>query len=191
MGMGEEMIRWKGEAAERIKAKLKRQGVIIPAGKARGRAQQSAGPEKTSVQKAVDKAKRAANSEKLTKAFLKVWHFLKGPELAREVRFAPPRRWRLDFAYESPAIKLGIELQGAVWTGGGHTRGMGYNNDAEKLNTSQVLGWRLFHLSVNMMTINNVQPIIDLIRAAESQAVKQESESVPTGKIFKGGSHGR
>lgn len=59
----------------------------------------------------------------------------------REFRFAPPRRFRFDFAW--PSVKLACEVQGGVWTDGRHTRGGGAETDAEKLSLAAVAGWRV------------------------------------------------
>lgn len=56
-----------------------------------------------------------------------------------EFRFAPPRRWRFDYAW--PAALLAVECEGGIWTHGRHTRGAGYLRDCEKYNAAQLLGW--------------------------------------------------
>lgn len=58
-----------------------------------------------------------------------------------EYRFAPPRRWRFDFAW--PAHKVALEVEGGVWTGGRHVSGAGFVKDMEKYNAAAVLGWRV------------------------------------------------
>ena len=63
------------------------------------------------------------------------------PQPLREFRFAPPRKFRFDFAW--PAQKVACEVQGAVWAGGRHTRGGGAEADAEKLSLAAVAGWRV------------------------------------------------
>jgi hypothetical protein len=49
-----------------------------------------------------------------------------------EYRFAPPRRWRTDYAW--PLAKLALEVEGGVWTNGRHTRGTGFLKDIAKYN---------------------------------------------------------
>lgn len=56
--------------------------------------------------------------------------------------FAPPRRWRFDYAW--PGLLLALEVEGGVWSGGRHTRGSGFLRDMEKYNTASLLGWRVF-----------------------------------------------
>lgn len=61
------------------------------------------------------------------------------PEL--EYKFCPTRRYKFDMAY--PGIKLGIEIDGSVFTMGRHTRGVGFINDCRKLNLAATLGWKV------------------------------------------------
>ena len=62
------------------------------------------------------------------------------PVPVREYRFAPPRRWKLDFAFVPE--KVAVEIEGGTWGGKSrHTTGTGFNKDCEKYNTAEVLGW--------------------------------------------------
>ncbi len=67
------------------------------------------------------------------------------PVPVRELRFAPPRRWRFDWAF--PLHRLAIEQEGAVWTAGRHTRGKGYVADLEKYNAATMAGWRVLRFT--------------------------------------------
>lgn len=51
------------------------------------------------------------------------------------------RAFRFDLCW--PTQMLAVELDGATWTGGRHTRGNGFQSDAEKRNLAQMLGWRV------------------------------------------------
>lgn len=67
-----------------------------------------------------------------------------------EYVFAPPRRWRFDFAWPPidglvPAVAL--EVEGGVWTRGRHTRGAGYVKDLEKYNEAAVRGWKVIRVT--------------------------------------------
>ena len=64
-----------------------------------------------------------------------------------EYRFHPVRRWRFDHA--NPEYKVAIEYEGGIWTGGRHTRGIGYKNDCDKYNAAQVLGWRVLRYTTS------------------------------------------
>ena len=63
------------------------------------------------------------------------------PAPVREHRFAPPRRFRFDFAW--PDRMLAVEVEGGEFVPGGgrHQRRSGFTRDAEKYNLAQRLGW--------------------------------------------------
>lgn len=73
------------------------------------------------------------------------------PPPQREFRFAPPRRWRMDYAW--PEILLYLEVEGGTWvTGGGrHSRGVGMRGDAEKYNAAALLGWTCLRATTDMV----------------------------------------
>lgn len=56
----------------------------------------------------------------------------------KEYRFHPTRLWRFDMAF--PERRVAVEIDGAVWTQGRHTRGSGYIADCEKLAEAAILG---------------------------------------------------
>jgi very-short-patch-repair endonuclease len=62
----------------------------------------------------------------------------------REHRFCA-RRWRFDFAW--PAQKLALEIDGAVWVQGRHTRGVGVEADNVKLAAAVIQGWRVLRVT--------------------------------------------
>jgi very-short-patch-repair endonuclease len=64
------------------------------------------------------------------------------PEPVREFRFCD-RRFRFDFAW--PTWKLACEVDGGVWSNGRHTRGAGFERDADKGNLAILNGWRVLH----------------------------------------------
>lgn len=64
-----------------------------------------------------------------------------GVECVREYRFHPVRKWRFDYAI--PSRKIALEVEGAVWTQGRHTRPRGFLGDMEKYNAATVMGWRV------------------------------------------------
>jgi very-short-patch-repair endonuclease len=79
----------------------------------------------------------------------------------REFRFAPPRRWRFDFAW--PEQKIALEIEGGTWVGGRHNRGAGYAKDLEKYNTATVLGWRLLRVTPEMVSDGTVLSLIEAL----------------------------
>lgn len=62
-----------------------------------------------------------------------------------EYRFAPPRRWRFDYAWPDPKHMIALEIDGGIWTQGRHTRGAGRLGDMEKQNAGALLGWRILY----------------------------------------------
>lgn len=80
------------------------------------------------------------------KSFLEMAIFgrLRDTELGepkREYRFHPVRKWKFDFAY--PERMVAVEAEGGVFSGGRHTRGMGFVNDCEKYNMAVLMGWKV------------------------------------------------
>lgn len=61
------------------------------------------------------------------------------PEPAYEVRFHPTRKWKFDVAWLDD--KIALEIEGAVFQNGRHTRGKGYLADCEKYSEAAILGW--------------------------------------------------
>ena len=61
------------------------------------------------------------------------------PAPEQEYRFHQARKWRFDFAW--PEKQLAVEVEGGVWTDGRHTRGDGFEKDAEKYNAACEAGW--------------------------------------------------
>lgn len=79
-------------------------------------------------------------------AFFKAQCALRGlPEPMREHRFHPVRKWRFDFAW--PDRMLAVEIEGGAFSGGRHTRGVGFQSDCEKYNAAVLSGWRVFRFT--------------------------------------------
>lgn len=74
---------------------------------------------------------------------------LKLPKPELEYKFHPTRKWRADFAW--PAWRVIIEVEGAVFAGGRHTRGRGFEADCLKYNAATELGWRVFRFSTGQV----------------------------------------
>lgn len=81
------------------------------------------------------------------------------PEPTTEHRFHPKRKWRFDFAW--PDVRLALEVEGGVWTGGRHTRGSGFLGDVEKYNAAAVMGWRVLRCTpstlLKLETVNTIK----------------------------------
>ena len=69
------------------------------------------------------------------------------PACVREHRFAPPRRWRFDFAW--PDHLFAVEIEGMGRADGGlaaHRTRAGFLKDAEKYERAMILGWRVYRV---------------------------------------------
>ena len=84
------------------------------------------------------------------------------PEPLLEHLFAPPRRWRFDYAW--PIYMVALEVEGGAFVGGRHVRGAGFKRDLEKYNAAVLLGWRLVRvLHDQLHTIETVEMLRALI----------------------------
>jgi very-short-patch-repair endonuclease len=72
------------------------------------------------------------------------------PEPQTEVRFHKTRKWRFDLAW--PDKMIAVEIDGAIWVRGRHSRGAGMEADNEKINEAQRLGFRVFRFSTGQVT---------------------------------------
>jgi len=63
--------------------------------------------------------------------------------------FHPTRKWRFDFAW--PDIRFALEVNGAIYVGGAHSRGKGQENDMEKIAEAAILGWTTICVSSNQI----------------------------------------
>ena len=90
----------------------------------------------------------------LEERFMRLWSLAGGPPLEREYRFHDKRRWRADFAQVEARVL--IEVEGGIWVNGRHNRAAGFNADLEKYLEAGLLGWRVFRLGPDQITIENV-----------------------------------
>jgi very-short-patch-repair endonuclease len=95
----------------------------------------------------VASSRRAIGSipSSLEAAYARILRGLKFPTPAREYRFDPIRKWRFDFAW--PDQRVAVELDGGIWTKGGHSTGGGIMRDMEKSNAAQLSGWLVLRFS--------------------------------------------
>jgi very-short-patch-repair endonuclease len=73
-----------------------------------------------------------------------------GLAFVKEFKFHPVRKWRFDYfldTWRNERSGVAIEIEGAVWTQGRHTRGSGYVKDLEKYREAAALGFKVFRFS--------------------------------------------
>ena len=103
------------------------------------------------------KPKRSSLEQK----FALLWPSLTKFKLEEEYKFHATRKWRSDFAHISSRVL--IEIEGGVWSGGRHTRGLGYAKDCEKYNNAAYDDWAVIRFTSRDITIENIQQLIALI----------------------------
>lgn len=80
------------------------------------------------------------------------------PPLKREAYFHPERNWRVDFLIEDH--KIIIEIEGGIWMKGSHVRMHGYQDDCNKYNAAQVLGYKVFRFTSDDILEDRAVPFI-------------------------------
>jgi very-short-patch-repair endonuclease len=68
------------------------------------------------------------------------------PAPEKEVRFHPTRRWRADYLWRAPHMLI-VELDGGLFVGGRHSRGLGAEKDMEKTAAALAMGYRVMRVS--------------------------------------------
>jgi hypothetical protein len=90
---------------------------------------------------------------------------LKLPEPIQEFRFHPVRKWRFDFCWPDDSM-LAVEVEGGTFSGGRHTRGRGYENDAIKYDEAMRLGWKVYRCTGDMVrsgrAVETIGKLLDL-----------------------------
>ncbi|MGF6936830.1 very-short-patch-repair endonuclease [Paraburkholderia sp. UCT70] len=71
------------------------------------------------------------------------------PAPAREYQFDPQRKWRFDFCW--PERRVAIEVEGGIHSGGRHTRGTGFEQDARKYLAATLAGWCVVRVTGKMV----------------------------------------
>lgn len=79
----------------------------------------------------------------------------------REFRFHPTRKWRVDFMFTDQ--RLAVEVEGAIYRGGGHTTATGLKRDIDKSNALMLMGYRLLRVHG------------DQVRSGEATALIQQA----------------
>ena len=76
-----------------------------------------------------------------------------------EFKFHAKRKWRIDFYCHRH--KIGIEIEGGIWTGGRHVRAAGYIADMEKYNEITIHGIKLLRFTTEQaMTKKAMETIL-------------------------------
>jgi len=95
---------------------------------------------------------------RLEETFLRRRRLAGAPELEREYRFDPERRWRAVIAH-LPTRGL-IEIEGEIWVNGRHNRAAGFTADLEKYLEAGLSGWRVFRLGPDQITMPVIERLV-------------------------------
>ena len=107
-------------------------------------------------------ASAPTDTNALAAKFEHLWQSWGGPELTKEHRFHPHRRWRLDYYHAS--TRTAVELEGGLFSGGRHTRAAGFLGDCEKYNAAAMMGITVLRLGTGQVDHQHVTEIIDWIK---------------------------
>lgn len=78
------------------------------------------------------------------------WSLFGIPEPVQEYQFCQDRRWRFDYSW--PDLKIAVEVEGGLWSGGRHNRPVGYQKDMEKYNRAALDDWKVFRFTPAQFT---------------------------------------
>ena len=122
------------------------------------------------------------NASNLERSFC-YWLKIRGlPMPVAEYVFAPPRRWRFDFAYLNE--KIGVELEGGIFIQGAHTRGEHFESDCEKYNTAVLLGWRVLRFTEKDLRHGEAMIVIEKILGIQPDPLAAEKARREAFKVF-------
>jgi hypothetical protein len=82
------------------------------------------------------------------------------PAPVAEHRFHPVRKWRFDYCWLEPH-KVALEVQGAIFTNGRHTRGAALLKEHEKLNAAAALGYRVLFCTPKQMANGEALALVE------------------------------
>lgn len=87
--------------------------------------------------------------------------------IGEEVPFTN-RRWRLDFGHL--VAKVGVEIHGGIWMAhGAHNTGKAIMRDCAKLQEAAFLGWIIFPLTPEQITLETVLRIVQFTQTRAIQ----------------------
>lgn len=90
-----------------------------------------------------------------------IWGIHGLPMPTKEFRFHPTRKWRFDYCWLKE--KVAVEIDGAIWARGRHTRGAGVLKDNEKINEAQRLGYRVFRFTPQQLIKGEAQAFMKAV----------------------------
>jgi very-short-patch-repair endonuclease len=87
------------------------------------------------------------------------------PPFEQEFRFHPARKYRLDLAF--PTLKVGVEIDGGIFSRGAHGSISGILRDIDKHNLLVMCGWRVLRFTPTQVRQGEaIEMLKELLRAA-------------------------
>jgi len=83
-----------------------------------------------------------------------------GIAYAREVKFHASRKWRFDFVFPNPGVKLALEINGGLFVGGRHTQGAALLKEYDKLSEAAIAGYRVLFVTPQDVTSGRALALI-------------------------------
>lgn len=84
------------------------------------------------------------------------------PEPVRQHYYAPPRKFRADFAWLlPPPLSLLVEVQGGIWSRKAHGSITGVLADIDRLNAATLASWRLLRVTPEMVKDGTALKLIE------------------------------
>ncbi len=107
--------------------------------------------------------------------FDRYWQLLsEDAEPIAEHKFTKKRRWRFDRAFLNE--KVAIEIEGGVFNGGRHSRGMGMVNDADKYNQAMLEGWIVLRYTTKHIDDDPAKMVEQIKQALEFRRSGKDSK---------------
>lgn len=82
------------------------------------------------------------------------WAYRGLPEPRVEVKFHPERKWRFDYCW--PHAMVAVEIEGGIFSGGGHVRGAMFLKNQEKYNEATRMGWKVYKFIPEQMATDRM-----------------------------------
>jgi hypothetical protein len=98
--------------------------------------------------------------------FMAQVQYITGQVVTPEYKFHPTRKWRFDYCFVDQ--KVAIETEGGVFSGGRHTRGVGFMKDMEKYNEGQRMGYYVLRCTPDQL---NSEYVYNLVKDVVQQRI--------------------
>lgn len=86
----------------------------------------------------------------------------------------PGRKFRFDLCW--PDRRLALEIDGAVWVNGRHSRGSGVQTDCEKFSLAAAHGWRVMRVTPDMVRSGKALRLVQFALVGEDVQAKQAKD---------------